>query len=249
MTNRKRPRLYIDILLATISTFVFIVCRICRRHYCYMAGLTNYSQLTVVYGFWIFLLALSAFTIVIILILRAVLFKIRFGNNRLILHIILVTIPITLGFILPKFVAVGYPVFSEGFLQRMEKEADVSKIQIWLQGLDLKSPNLSEISESTWSLSEAEWPDEIKKFSPRFVIVKKLKNDVRTYVRIWLGSPLIGDWGIVVGVGPEEIPLNDYFTSEYRLELSRDAFVWYRIKPVKEESAASKLTVAGTGMP
>jgi hypothetical protein len=177
-----------------------------------------------------FMISLLAWVIMFVLIVRGVIMNVKFGTKRLLLQILLILVPICLFFIVPNFIKTGQPVFTEGLLEGMKKEADISAIQSWLDTMDLKGPNVREVSESTWSVSESEWPEEIKKFSPRSVIVKKSKNGVKTYVRIRLGGPFIGDWGLVVGVSAEGIPLNDYFTSEYRLELTQNAFVWARIR-------------------
>ena len=110
----------------------------------------------------------------------------------------------------------------------MKKEADVPTIQAWVDNLDLDNLKDCKVDEDGWRINEADWPDAIKKFSSENVNVlcMKSKND-KTYVRVLFGTALLGYWSLVVGVGSDEIPLNDYYESEYRLELAPNAFVGY----------------------
>ena len=233
MTDAKRPRLYIDVLLTAVAAIAIPVYNIGRHHYSYKAGLTNFSDWTIVLGFWSLMLALFAFVLLTVLIVRGFIFNVKFGIKRLLLQIFFVYVLICLFFIVPRFIRRGYTVFTEGYLERIKKDVDIASIQTWTESVDLESLNPSEIYESTLLLDEPEWPEEIKKKFPPdrvdCVYVKKSKNG-KVYVRVMFGGVLAGYWGFVVGESAEEIPLNDLFTSEYRRELGPNAFVWYRLR-------------------
>lgn len=237
MTNTKRPRLYIDVLLTVLALLTILMYSVSNRFVFYRVGLNPL-------GSWFFLMIpvvsmiqISFFIQVVILVVRGAIVNVRFGIKRLFIQILLIVITITLSTIVPKSIGkLGSAAFTEGFLERMKKEADVPAIQAWINTLD--SDTLSEFEEDEygWWIDEDKWPDAIKMFSSENVDVLglKSKND-KTYVRVLFGTALLGRWSLVVGVGAEEIPLNDHYESEYRLELAPNAFVGRRLKHAKED--------------
>ena len=120
-----------------------------------------------------------------------------------------------------------------------EPWGDITGIQAWLDTLDVDNLTVSRVSEyGTWIYSD-NWPNPIKKllfdngnpkdYPPKRVLIMKSKNG-KTYVRV----PYVRGAALVVGVGAEEIPLNDCHVSEYRLEIAPNAFVGYRLKHAKQ---------------
>ena len=201
-TNSKRQRLYIDISLLATATIGILLYHIVARHSLYKEGLTGVSNwhLSII-------LRLVVWVIWLVLIVRCIILNVKFGVKRLLLQIILIVIPVSLNSIMPRFVKDGEVVFTEGLLERMMKEADVPKIQAWMDTLD--SDTLSKFKEDKygWWIDEAKWPDVIKKFSHHienvdYILLKKSKND-RIYVRIMCGGTWAGFYGLVVGVGAE----------------------------------------------
>ena len=233
-TNSKRPRLFIDVLLTITAAIGTLLFNAIARHSLYNEGLTGVSNWNLDIIFII--LRLVVLLVWIVLIVRCIILYIivKFGVKRLLLQIIFIAIPVSLNSIMPRFVKDGDYFFTQGLLERMEKEADVPKIQSWVDTLDLVTLGQFEKDERGWWIDKEQWPDVLKKFSRHVedvdhVLLKKLKNE-RIYVRIMCGGTWAGFYGLVVGVGEEEIPLNDFNRSEYRLELAPNAFVWRRIR-------------------
>jgi hypothetical protein len=243
MANTRRSRLYIDVSLAAIAVITIIVYFISNRFLYYRLGLgCFFGTLILLGGSIILMLKPIALVLLLVLIIRGFILNVRFGIKRLLLQIFLITISIALFAIVPKCVGkFGGAAFTEGFLERMKKEADVPTIQAWVDNLDLDNLKDCKVDEDGWRINEAGWPDAIKKFSSENVNVlcMKSKND-KTYVRVLFGTALLGYWSLVVGVGSDEIPLNDYYESEYRLELASNAFVGYCL----EHKAQPKITSA-----
>lgn len=233
MTNTRRSRLYIDVLLAAIAVVTILVYFVGNRFIFYNLGLGYFFGTWILLGGTIVLMLKPiALVLLLVLIVRGFILNVRFGIKRLLLQIFLITISITLFTIVPKSVGkFGHAAFTEGFLERMKKEADVPTIQAWVDNLDLDNLKDCKVDEYGWWINEADWPDAIKKFSSENVNVlgMKSKND-KTYVRVLFGTALLGYWSLVVGVGSDEIPSNDYYESEYRLELAPNAFVGYCLK-------------------
>ena len=246
MANLKSSRLYIDVSLMAITVIGALLYNVIIRHIYYNAGLTGVFNRN---------FAMTLLSIVgvawLVLIVRCIIIM-KFGVKRLLLQIFFIVIPISLNSIMPRFVEDADHIFTEGFLERMKKEAEVPKIQAWLDTLDLVTLKEFEKDESGWWIDNAKWPDVLKKFSHHiedidYVLLKKSKND-RIYVRIMCGGTWAGFYGLVVGVCAEEIPLNDFNESEYRLELAPNAFVWRRLKRTKGDSATSKSEESETEM-
>ena len=180
-----------------------------------------------------------AFCLKIFLIIRAVILNIRFGTIRLLIRIILIVASIGYSFLAPRYTKSSVVAYMEGFREQMKQKADITGIQAWLDTLDVDNLTVSRVSQyGTWIYYD-NWPNPIKKllsenrnpkdYPPKRVLVMKSKNG-KTYVRV----PYESRAALVVGVGAEEIPLNDCHVSEYRLELAPNAFVGYRLKHAKE---------------
>ena len=149
---------------------------------------------------------------------------------RILLQTFLIVVPISLKYMVPKLMSVGYIARTEGCLERMKKDADIPAIQTWLETAGMEIINEHKSNERSSLIDESKWPEVIKKFSPRGVFVMESKNNRKPYVRIDVGGVLEGSFGLIVGVGAEEIPLNDWHTSEYRLELTPNAFAYTGLK-------------------
>ena len=167
-----------------------------------------------------------------IFIIKGLIRPVKFGVRHLILQIALTVLLLSILTILILTIPRKEVSFTKGFLERMKNEADIPTIQAWVDNLDLKTVNCK-VDEYGWWIDESEWPEAINKINTsnlnEAVLVKKTANN-KTYVRVLFGTALLGRWALVVGVDDDEIPLNDFYESEYRLELSPKAFVGYRIR-------------------
>jgi len=231
MTHTKRSGLYIDVLLAAIAVFTILVYSVSNRFVFYKVGLNPLPSFFAFMIPTVAIIQILSLVLLCVLVVRVAILNIRFGIKRLFLQLLLVALPIVLSIILPKSVGkLGRAAFTEGFLERMKKEVDVTAIQAWVDNLDLETINCKK-DEYGWWIDESEWPDAIKEFSAEGVNVLGLRSkNGKTYIRVLFGTALLGRWSLVVGVNDDEIPLNDYYESEYRLELAPNAFVGRRIK-------------------
>ena len=213
--------------LAAVAAFAICVYYVGGHFLFYCLGL-GYTV-----GFLIFFtpvvivpLLLVALAVLTILIVRLFILNIRFGFKCLLLHIFFIAIPIGLLSIVPQFLSTGHVASAEGCLERMKREeADILAIQAWIKTVDLEYLNPPKEGPYRWLVDEPKWPDAVQKLSPGFVYIHKLKNG-KIFAKLIYGGALTGHWGLAVGVDTKEIPLNDFYESEYRLELAPNAFIW-----------------------
>jgi hypothetical protein len=229
-TKSKDSKCWLDVsLAAAVVAIVLVYCT--ANHF-----LQYYEGLTLQKEGWIFLVSLPfmmlylpAWGLVFVLIVRGFIVNVKFGLKRLFFQILLVACSVYSFWLVPTMIETGYVVFTKGLLEAMKKEADIPAILTWLENLNLEANTGTNVEKSRWQLKEDEWPDEIRKLSPGYVIIK-ISNKGKRYVRVMCGGPLTGRWGLLVGSGVEGVPLNDYFVSEYRRELGPNAFVWFGLK-------------------
>jgi len=251
MTHQKRSKLYLDLSLAATSVIAIILYCVSNRFLSYWFGLTLLQSGNIFMMPAVVMIILLAVILILVLIIRGFILNVRLGINRLLLQIFFIVIPISVLAIVPGLIKGGYIALTEGLFETMKKEADISAIQDWIDNVDLDGITCDRIDEYGWWVSESDWADAIKKFSPYdidYVILRKTNNNT-IYVRVIFGAALVGRFGLVVGVNSEEIPLNIHYVSEHRLELTSNAFVWFGLKREKKNSTASKFSVAETGIP
>jgi len=171
-----------------------------------------------------------------ILVVRLAIINFRFGGKRLLLQVTFVIVAICGIMIPPKFNQI-IPGFREGFYENMKANADIVAIQDWLDSSDLDRHKIDRCLPGDYiRLPHDSWPDAIKKLpdlpKQRVRLMKSANNKI--YVRVIYGGGIgtVHIWSLVVGVGADEIPLDDYFEvrTEERLELAPNAFVGYARK-------------------
>ena len=230
-TNSKRQRLYIDVSLTLIIAIAILIFSLTRRFINYRIGLEGLAGGTFFGGMVVGTLYPVTWFLVFVLIVRGIILNIRFGIKRLFIQILFTVVSISLVLTLPVFFKGGYTAFTKGFLERMKKEADIPAIQAWVDNIDLETLLNYKVDEYGWWVDESEWPEAVKEFSPDVdaLVIKKTKNN-KTYVRVLFGDIFVGRYSLTVGVSANEIPLDDYYDSEYRLSLAPIAFVGHRIR-------------------
>jgi hypothetical protein len=131
-------------------------------------------------------------------------------------------------FLIPRFITWGYHAHTNGLVERMTKEADIESIQSWLDGLGTNIIIGSNLSD------KSKWAPAIRRLEPNHVFIGVL-GDQKRYVRLVWGSAMTGRCGLIVGANEKEIPLNDFYASEYRVKLNQNSFVWYGLDRPAEE--------------
>ena len=242
----KWTKIYWDLgIIITVFVLIFSV-QLVKPMIHYRCGLTlSVSWYKLLYSLAIPLLL--SMGLILILIIRLAVLNIRFGIKRLLLQIVFIIAAIGL-FRMPPIFNQIIPGFKEGFYENMKANADIVTIQDWLNSFDWDSfekqkkpqprdwDSLQKVLDYSLSiyLHHDSWPDAIKElpdFPKQRVIPMKSANN-KIYVRVAYGGGwAFGHvWSLVVGVGADEIPLDEYLETEERLELAPNAFVGYAWK-------------------
>ncbi len=233
----KRSKICWDLCVTIAVCILNLVLMITYRIADYRYGLTSsdtWLNFVFFYGrllFWfIFLFTLGS---ILFLVIRLAIINFRFGNKRFLLQMTFVIVVIGVSIVSPRCIY-SNPTFMQGFYENMKANADIDAIQDWLDSLDLDRYKIDEYLPDGWfMLSSESWPDVINQLShyikQEVYLVTPTNN--KRYVRVVYGGGVVINhyWSLVVGVGADEIPLDDYFTTrtEERLELAPNAFVGY----------------------
>lgn len=172
------------------------------------------------------ILFLFSLGLILILFVRLIILNIRFGIKRFLLQMAFIIVAIVC--LVRLIDTENKPSFLQGFCDNMKANADIDAIQDWLDSLEWDS------LERDFYLPPESWPDAINilPHSPSRNVYLLYSTNNKRYVgvRYGGGAVTINSWSLVVGVGADEIPLDDYFETEERLELAPNAFVGYARK-------------------
>lgn len=116
----------------------------------------------------------------------------------------------------------GYVPLTKGLAQKVNNDVDIEAIEKWLDETGYTLPAKLDNSNDT------RWPDAIRKHEPGYINFINRQDGVR-YVRLTWGG-IAGHYGLIVGADGGDVPLDEYYDSEYRIIISPKAFVWHQIK-------------------
>lgn len=230
-TNLKRPKVYIDLWVTIAVLTIVPAYHITRSIAGYRWGLT-FSSFWESFYMLAPMLVLLALGLILFLIIRLAVLNVRFGIKRLSLQIIFIIASASCFLMVPKYVKNGTASFMKGFHENMEANADIPAIQGWLDSLDWDNMKGRKYADKGWLIISL--PDAMKKLPHhhmhrRIVVMKSADN--KKYVRVIYGggAVVVPRWSLVVGVGADEIPLDDLYKTEYRLELAPNAFIGWSL--------------------
>jgi hypothetical protein len=221
--RRKSSNLNVDFTLTGAIIAIVVVGNIFHRLSSYSRGLgrTNFYYTEILPLLVMACLGLIFFLLIVQLVqtcIKGYFLSIKGTLIRIFFTLISIFVIFT-GF---KVAKPGYISFTHGFKTRMQNEADINAIRMWLKTVEVKD-------EASCKIDEYEWPDCIKKLSPQYTFIEKSDND-EIQVRITWGWP-VSHWGLIVGPATMNIPESDFRRyGEYRIKLEQGAYVWHEIK-------------------
>lgn len=228
LRENNKFRIRYDIALATLTILVILFYNYTTYKVFYNLGLNNKipisNEFFITTTLFCFIYALA---VVIIYIYRLCIHlkKLKQLNRKEIYYRIIFTfLLLPLIFISGIYYSKpGYIYIYKGFSERMQREADISAIQDWLETIDTDTLNFN---HNTAELSKSEQPDCIAKLSPKSVYIGKYdKNKIR--VRLLWGGTLVGSWGLVVGSKTMTMPIDDLKrTGENRTYFASGAYIF-----------------------
>ena len=157
------------------------------------------------------------------LLIRMIVATKQFGMSQLFLYIGYIAVSIlfvVFCFSVPK----GSSWYmTEGFLERMKKEADIMSIRQWLE--TYKTNEQVELYE----IPSADWIPELKRLNPKYIYMEQ-KDSIKIVRLVW-GGGFSAYWGLVVGPENMEIPKSDSSDGgKLRILLEKGAYVWHDIR-------------------
>ena len=192
----------------------------------YRLGLTLFND--EVTGAFTVLLPFVYLAFIVVLLIRGVFKVIMCGIRCEIRHLCqqMFFVALSILIVISGFI-IGEPgskYTTKGVFKTMKQRADILSIQKWL-GSEQAMVGV----DKDGILNESRWPDAINDLSPRLVVIKRTVSGEK-YARLVWGGGMIGFYGLTIGAASDEIPLNDFCMSEYRLGLASNAFVWGELK-------------------
>lgn len=201
----------------------------------------------------------ASLVMILFLVIRLAVLNVRYGTKRFLLQIIILTVTIVFFMQSPMFFGKNTKTFLQGFHANMKANADINAIQDWLDSLDWDSLEKEKDTGRAY-IPPRLWPPwdpnqlKIEDFSdfmpetiknlplyPNTLIYLMKSADNKRYIRIQFGggAVLVDSWFLVVGVGANEIHIDEYFYDhkdeteihpaerEKRLGLTPNAFVGF----------------------
>jgi len=113
--------------------------------------------------------------------------------------------------------------FKYGLQKRIETKADVEGIRDWLGKLS----NEYFAGHINMRVPSDEWSKSLKVLRPERIDPLTDENGQRKIRLSWGAGPIMGHWGVVIGMENMEIPPSDFsMYGEYRLPVKPGVYVW-----------------------